>query len=249
VNLREKVDHSRPDFPVGTPFWEDPSFRTLLERCPKLTALTVYLPSDLKTIVFDGQTDIQAVQSSYKDHGYGYLFYALTRVLKPIRCVEFGVLQGFSLLSVAAALRDNRGGNIQGFDLFDDYPYQHESEADVLDRIKACGLPNWAQAYRADAFQMHESFDNLDYLHVDISNNGDTYRRVFEHWASKVRQVIILEGGSDDRDQVEWMIKYEKRPIVPVIHDIRRTNPDWTIATLEPFPSLTVAMRSDALTG
>ena len=40
-----------------------------------------------------------------------------------------GVLQGFSLLTLASAVRDNGKGWIEGFDLFEAYPYHHEQSA------------------------------------------------------------------------------------------------------------------------
>ena len=243
MNLREAFDRSNPDFVKGTPLWKHASFRILLDHLPQLEALTAYLPSDLETPVFEGQTDIETAWSSYKDHGYGCFFYALTRILKPSQSVELGVLQGFSLLTIAAALRDNGGGSIQGFDLFEDYPFHHENYANVLNRIHVCGLQTWAQIHRADAFQAHEWFDRVDILHVDVSNNGDTYRRIFEQWASKVRQAILFEGGSADRDRVEWMVKYGKPPIAQALKEISQAYRDWAIIVLEPFPSLTVAFR------
>jgi len=189
--------------------------------------------------VFAGQANIM---SSYKDHGYEHFFYALVRVLRPVLCVELGVLQGFSLLAVAAALRDNGNGMIHGFDLFEDYPYRHEKYANVLERIEASGLYTWAAIHRADAFQVHERFDTVDYLHVDLSNDGNTYRTIFEQWAGKVKKVILLEGGSADRDRVEWMTKYKKPPIAEAIHEVRDAYPSWDIIVLDPFPSLTVAL-------
>lgn len=242
--LREPFDRARPDVPVGTPFWRDRSFTTLLDRCKALEALRNYLPPDLNRPSYRGQERVEAVHSTYKDHGYGHFFYALARAIRPRCCVELGVLQGFSLLAVAAALRDNGTGSIRGVDLFEDYPYRHAQHADVENHIKACGLENWSKITKADAFLAHGGHNDLDYLHVDLSNDGDTYRSVFRHWAGKVRQAILMEGGSADRDQVEWMVKYGKTPIVPAIDEIRRAHPDWTIVVLEPYPSLTVAVRS-----
>ncbi|HLX81359.1 MAG TPA: class I SAM-dependent methyltransferase [Burkholderiales bacterium] len=242
--LREPFDRARPDFPVGTPFWRDRSFTTLLERCKALEALREYLPLDLNRPIYQGQERVEAVRSAYKDHGYGYFFYALARAFRPRSCVELGILQGFSLLAVAAALRDNGAGSIQGVDLFEDYPHRHAQYADVENHISACGLENRSGITRADALAAHRHHDDIDYLHVDLSNDGDTYRFVFRHWAGKVRHAILLEGGSADRDQVEWMVKHGKSPIVPAIDEIRRAYSDWTIAVLAPFPSLTVAVRS-----
>jgi predicted O-methyltransferase YrrM len=109
------------------PLWRDPSFDALIEACPHLDPMRSHLPADLVEESFDGQSRIATLQSSYKDHGYGVFLYALARALRPSSCVELGVYQGLSLLSVASALRDNGHGTIVGFDLFEDYPYRHES--------------------------------------------------------------------------------------------------------------------------
>jgi predicted O-methyltransferase YrrM len=242
--LSEPFNRARPDVPIGAPFWRDRSFTTLVESCEALEALRNYLPPDLNRHFYQGQERVEALHSTYKDHGYGHFFYALARAIRPRCCVELGVLQGFSLLAVAAALRDNGAGSIRGIDLFEDYPYRHAQYADVEKCISACGLEGWSVVTKADALRTHERHQDIDYLHVDLSNDGDTYRFVFRHWARKVKKVILLEGGSADRDRVEWMVKHGKPPIVPAIDEIRRAHPDWTIVVLAPYPSLTVAVRS-----
>lgn len=245
-SLREPFDRSRPDFPPGTPLWSDPSFELLLDRCPELRPVLEYLPLRPGTGGFDGQSEIENVWSAYQDHGYGHFFYALTRVLRPRRCVELGVLGGFSLSVVAAALRDNGNGSIQGFDIFEQYPYHHERWGTVKERLEALGLLRWSAVHLDDATTVHERFDEIDYLHVDVSNEGDVYRWAFRQWAGKVSKAILLEGGSSNRDQVEWMKKYAKSPIAPAIEEIREAYPEWIITVLEPFPSVTVAIRSGA---
>ena len=243
AELRESFERVRPDFPKGTPFWTDRSFQEAARRHPCLKTAAAYWPRDVQTPIFSDQTQIERRWSSYKDHGYGYLFYALTRVLKPVTCVELGVLQGFSLLTVAAALRDNGGGRIHGFDLFEAYPYRHEPYAQVAEQLNASGLSRWATVEPSDAFEVPARFDDVDYLHVDISNHGDTYRTVFAQWACKVRQIILLEGGSVARDRIAWMMQYRKPPIVQALEEIRVRYPDWEIAVFDPYPSLTVAIR------
>ena len=245
--LRDLFDRVRPDFPVGTPFWRDPSFEALLERCNALRTLREHLPLDPNRSAYRGQELFEATRSAYKDHAYGNFFYALVRAIRPRKCVELGVLEGFSLLSIAEALRDNGAGNIHGIDLFEDYPHRHATYADVSSRITSCGLSDWCGISKFDALQAHGSHGHLDFLHVDLSNDGDTYRSVFAHWAGKVAQVIVLEGGSADRDQVEWMVKHGKSPILPAIAEIGRAYPAWTIAVLAPFPSLTIALRAKGM--
>ena len=225
-------------------FWHDPSFQAFLDSNPQLEALGSFLPSSLGTESFVGQREIEQLRSSYKKHGYHHLLYALVRALKPRQCVEIGVLQGFSLLSIASALRDNGdgAGMVEGFDLFEDYPYRHENYATVSARIKALGMQDWAKVHRADAFEVHRRYDEVDFLHVDISNTGDTYRIFFEQWSGKVKKAMIFEGGSAERDRVDWMVKYEKPSILEALDQIRDAYPEWRIMVLDPFPSITVAI-------
>jgi hypothetical protein len=113
-----------------------------------------------------------------------------------------------------------------------------------LRNIRINGLERRARILKADALTAHERFTAVDWLHVDISNDGDTYRQVFSRWASKVRGVMLLEGGSPERDRVPWMAQFDKAPIVPAIEEIRRSYPQWVLMVVTPFPSLTVAMRT-----
>jgi predicted O-methyltransferase YrrM len=229
------------------PVWEHPSFLDLLQRHPPLGAMRQYLPKADGEWAFDGQRDIEGLHSSYSAHGYGSIFYALIRVLRPARLVECGLFEGYSLLSAGAALRDNGAGRIDGYDLFEAYPYRHAVREQVARQVTASGLGDVVHIHSADAGAVHALWDAVDYLHVDVSNNGDTYRRVFEQWASKVRQVIVLEGGSVERDNVEWMRRYDKPAIVPALADLEAAYPDWSFGVLEPFPSMTIACNRRAI--
>jgi hypothetical protein len=224
----------------------DTSFVDLVRRHAPLDAMRGYLEMPTG---FDGQREIQMLQSSYAAHGYGSLLYALARVLRPLTAVEIGILHGFSLLSVAAALRDNASGHITGYDLFEAYPYRHADRDQVSRQVAALGLQSWVTLDAGDAHEIHERWDAVDYLHVDVSNTGDTYRRIFGNWSAKVRQVIVLEGGSAERDAVGWMREFGKPPIVPAVHELQRAYPEWTFTVLRPFPSMTIACNRAAIAG
>lgn len=238
AELRDAFDHRRPDFPVGTSFWKDQSFDQMLVDCPELRPMQAWLPAGAAA-----QAEPPPIRSSYRDHEYGAFFYALVRCLKPRRCVELGVLQGYSLIAAARALRDNREGRIDGFDLFEDYPYTSEPCARTVERIRSAGLRDWAEVHRTEADSVSADLDKVDYLHVDLSNDGDRFRQVFAIWSAKVEQVIVLEGGGKLRDEVDWMIRHQRPPIAPAIDELRRNHPGWRISVLEPYPSLTVAVR------
>ena len=47
--------------------------------------------------------------------------------------------------------------------------------------------------------------------------------------------LMILEGGSEERDEVEWMKKYNKRNIKPYLESL---NLEWK--TIGNFPSITL---------
>ena len=241
-DAQNDIEPASPGGSARTPFWSDSSWLEILKSRPEVQAAMSFLPKGMETKIFDEQSKIEYLRSSYKEHGYGFLFYALTRALKPELCVEIGVLQGFSLLSVAAALRDNEVGIVHGFDLFEEYPYRHEKYDIVSDRITKFGLDRWSAVQQLDAFEVSRNFSEVDYLHVDISNNGDTFRQVFEQWAGKVKKAMLFEGGSGLRDQVEWMIKYEKPSIVQALDEIRADYPEWDILVIDPYPSLTIAL-------
>ena len=229
------------------PVWVDPSFSDLVRRHPELAAMRRYLPATPTATTFEGQREINALQSSYVARGYGSIFYALIRALKPLRAVEIGILQGFSLLSAGAALRDNGAGLIAGYDLFDSYPYRHADREQVARQTRVSGLDEWVAIHAGHASDVHHHWEAVDYLHVDISNDGDTYRRVFHQWSHKVRQVILMEGGSRERDNVEWMRRYDKPPIATALADLERSYPGWTFTVLQPFPSLTIACNRAAI--
>lgn len=242
------LSYGWPDSSVeGHPVWVDPSFVDLVSQHPELHALSGYLSSTATSVIFEGQSEINALQSSYAVRGYGSLLYALIRVLKPLRAVEIGIFQGFSLLSAAAALRDNGVGQIAGYDLFDAYPYRHAGKDQVSRQIVASGLERWVTLDKCDEADVHEQWQTADYLHVDVSNTGDTYRRVFAQWSRKVRQVILLEGGSSDRDNVDWMRQYDKPAIAPAVAELTRAYPGWSFTVLQPFPSLTIACNRTAI--
>ena len=230
----------------GPPVWHDAGFAQMIRLNPALTAMREHLERP-GPWVFAGQREIEAIESSYRARGYGLLLYALARVLKPVVAVEIGIFQGFSLLNVAAALRDNGTGHITGYDLFEAYPYRHADRAQVQRNIAAAGLQPWASIAAADAFDVDEQWDAVDYLHVDVSNSGDTYRRMFGQWSAKVRQVMVFEGGARERDNVAWMLEYGKTPIAPAVRDLTRDNPDWSFTVLEPFPSMTIAVNRAGL--
>ena len=58
------------------------------------------------------------VYSSYKKNNIGKTIYDIVLEYKPIKIVEIGVLDGYSIICMAQAIRDlNNGGLVYAYDL------------------------------------------------------------------------------------------------------------------------------------
>lgn len=195
----------------------------------------------------DGLNSLNDVRSSYAENQYGWLFYALARTHQPRFCIELGVLDGYSLICTAMALRDNGIGRILAYDLWEDYPFKHGAMADVQKRVDALGLGPFVILGKANAYDVppYCSDGVVDWIHVDVSNTGDIVEWALREWQPKLKTggLLLIEGGSKQRDEVDWMIKYHKEPIAPVLNDWRD---EYEIITLEPYPSLTLCKKRGA---
>ena len=61
----------------------------------------------------------------------------------------------------------------------------------------------------------------------------------FENYIKKLSDngIMILEGGSIERDNVEWMLKYNKPKINPVV---KKYSYKYSIKLIKKFPSITI---------
>ncbi len=197
------------------------------------------------------ELELTGVQSSYRHNRFGDVFYALTVALKPQTVVELGTFMGYSALHIAAALCDSdKNSTLTMIDLWDMYPYRHCSLETTREHFRRNGLldlDNVACNFiNKDAFRAHNDFEAhaIDMLHIDISNDGEKLARCMHGWHDKLKPgaLVLIEGGSEERDSIEWMIEHEKEPIRKFLISewFRRK---FEFATLEPFPSLTIARK------
>ncbi len=185
---------------------------------------------------------IQGLKSSYSTHIYSELFYGLIRKWKPSLYVEFGVLSGYSLLAVALALRDNGKGAAIGVDLFENYAFNMDFRAAVQARIAALGVDKVCTLLQGSVLEIPCEAYCPDVLHVDISNDGQLVRKLFDRWKAHVARAFIFEGGGPSRDTVDWMIRYGKDAMYPVFDEIDREG-GWSVHQVLAFPTLTLLVR------
>ena len=181
-------------------------------------------------------TETKLINSSYNktELQYGDLFRIITWMTKPKRIVEFGLLEGYSLHQFAVTA--NNTCCIEGYDIFEKFNGNAAKR-----NIQECFVqfPN-VKIQEGDFYTKYKSYEDnsIDILHIDIANDGHVYEFAFEYYLPKLTKegIMILEGGSEERDNVEWMIKYKKQPI---LHILEKFMPVYDIFKLEKYPSCT----------
>jgi spermidine synthase len=148
-----------------------------------------------------------------------------------LNVVEFGILDGFSLRCLEKYTKDAK---ITAYDIFEDFNGNHAVE----ERVRRDFADTRVDIRRGDLYDVLPKMEekSIDVLHVDIANDGDVYEFVLKH-SNKVKAggIILMEGGTKDRDGVDWMVKYDKRKIKPVIDAC-----PFPHATVGTVPSMTI---------
>ena len=179
------------------------------------------------------------MNSSYKnnDIDYGDLIEAITYSIKPKTIIEIGILDGYSLTRFIDATNKDTT-KIVAYDIFDKFNGNPAKEYELKDRFK--NNHNIEIKY-GDFYELHNNIENnsIDIIHIDIANNGDIYEFAIQNYLHKLTKsgIMILEGGSKERDEVVWMNKYNKPKIQPIIEKYSKI---YTIKNIGNNPSLTL---------
>jgi len=151
------------------------------------------------------------IESSYRENNIGKDLYDLVLKLKPKKVIEFGCLYGYSTVAIALALKELGEGKLHCYDLWEDYQYKHSSIQQTIDNVNKYGVEDYVVFTKKDYNEWLLNPEEFDLMHLDISNTGDTILRTYN--ALEENKTVVFEGGSEERDKVEWMIKYKARPI------------------------------------
>ena len=185
-------------------------------------------------------------RSSYIKNGFGRLFYSLANNYELDNILELGVLDGYSLFSMASGLSNRKKKqnppSIIGVDLFDDYEFKNSKKVFVQNLIDKFGFKDIITLIQGNVFSNSAIEDillNANLVHVDLSNYRAKLENIMSIIENKKDFIIIFEGGSSSRDQVEWMIKYNKKPMRPYFEELSRID-KYLISTIEADPGLTI---------
>lgn len=195
--------------------------------------------------------NLKNIESSYSDNNYGDVLYYLTKSFKPKTIVELGAYQGYSSLHITSALSEqNYNSEFTIIDLFDKYIYEHCNKNKLIKSFKKNNLLNLNNVklniIQEDAIKYADNFkdNSIDLLHIDMNNDGDVLEKCFNKYHKKVKLFgfVIIEGGSEERDYIDWMIRRKKMHIRNFIEScFFKVHYDYIILKL--FPSLTIAQK------
>ena len=106
------------------------------------------------------------------------------------------------------ALKDlDEGGKVIGYDLFEDYEYKNSIKSVVNKNIIEYDVVNFVELRYGNFYNWVENPDEFDILHFDVIELADK---------KLPNKTILFEGGSEERDKVEWMTKYNFKLIYPL---------------------------------
>lgn len=180
--------------------------------------------------------------SSYEKNRYGDLFYALVRVYQPEKVVELGTKAGYSAYHIARGLKDNGKGSLDCYDLWENYEFNSAKKSAVEENLKEFkGIASFNQR---NVIGVEGLYEAIDILHVDVSNEGGILEKIIPKWIDRVRHLVIIEGGSSERDKIEWMAKYNKTSIKEWLKKFSKSRKDVEYLTLKPFPSVTIIQKT-----
>lgn len=180
-------------------------------------------------------------RSSYEQNNYSEFFYSLIRIYQSEKVVELGTLAGYSTYHIARGLKANGKGTLDCYDLWEEYEFYSVPKSEAEENLKEFrGIIN---LNTHNVVGIDKSYETVDILHIDVDNEGEILEKIIPNWIDKVRQLIIIEGGSAERDQEEWMIKFNKAPIKKWLEDFAHRRGDIEYITIEPFPSVTIIRK------
>lgn len=150
------------------------------------------------------------VESSYKYNNLGKTLYEYVLYEKPDVVIDFGVLNGYSTIALAMGCKFNGKGKVKVYDLFEDYEYNHSNFAKLVKNIDEYGLRDWVEIEKANFFDWVKDPEQFDLAHIDVNTTGDILDII---GTLKGKGTVLFEGGSEQRDRVGWMMKFNKKPI------------------------------------
>ncbi len=179
------------------------------------------------------------LESSYKKNNFDNIFKEICEKSNPLSILEVGILDGYSLNSFLT--HSNSHCKITAVDLFDKYKYKSADYDEVKKRFQE---NKKLTIKHGDFFKEHTEGQAYDLIHIDISNDANVYEFALQNYFPLTNKLLVLEGGSEERDNVDWMIKYNKPKINNFLNKIENK---YRYQIINKFPSITIFYKDAEL--
>jgi len=151
------------------------------------------------------------IESSYRENNIGETLYNKVLELKPNKVIEFGCLYGYSTVAIGMALKQLGQGQLICYDLWEDYKYKHSTINQTIQNVDKYEISQYVKFIKMDFNDWIINPEPFDLMHLDISNTGDIILNAYKSLPEG--SIVMFEGGSEERDNIEWMNKYNATPI------------------------------------
>jgi len=151
------------------------------------------------------------IESSYQQSAMGKVLYDAVIEQRAKKIIDFGILNGYSTVCMAMAARET-GGKVYAYDMFDDYEFNGPNTSMLQENFSRYNVAHLIELKKVNFHEWLNNIEDFDILHLDISNDGDIISKLHEATRGSCGQVFF-EGGSEERDEQDWMLKYNKKPI------------------------------------
>jgi predicted O-methyltransferase YrrM len=190
------------------------------------------MEQNLKDYKMEEIFNITDIESSYTENNIGKTIFDTVLELKPNKVIEFGCLYGYSTVAIGLALKQLGQGQLICYDLWEDYKYKHSTIQQTISNVTKYNVQDYVKFIKMDFNDWIKNPESFDLMHLDISNTGDTILQAYNSLPEG--SVVMFEGGSVERDNIEWMIKYNTTPINSIKNKVnyKVINPE--------FPSLSI---------
>lgn len=170
--------------------------------------------------------------SSYFLNNYEKVFRKICLDYKPLSILEIGILDGYSLNSfIKYASKETK---ILAIDLFENYQFKNSNYEEIT---KLFDKYENVKVKYGDFYTFFNKKLNFDIIHIDISNDGEIFDFAIKNYYPLANKLLILEGGSNERDNVGWMTKYQKPKINTYLKTLDTT---YNFEIINIFPSMTI---------
>jgi cephalosporin hydroxylase len=179
---------------------------------------------------------MESIKSSYLTNSinFGEIIQLVTWSIQPKLIVEFGILEGYSLINF---IKECNNCEIHSYDIFENFN-GNSAKRDIIQKFMD---HKNVKIDEGDFFKKILEYpdESIDIIHIDIANDGNIYDFAIQNCMRKLTKngVLMMEGGSKERDNIGWMIKYNKAPIIETLDKYRD---EYNMFTIDKFPSMTL---------